>query len=930
MSKNIKKEVVPDELQIYLHTNVPGFQNIVYKPKMTIPDEKSKSVEFNPLVKLKKSVINTIPENVRIREFFVPGLFNSLINAHGMKSTISLKDATKEGYVDNNIDVTLNTIFPVKSVIYINKEPYSIADIHWKQRDWSIKVKPKHIVDSSQVKDPYLYQALIQEEIERGENQIASLTTDVAYGNKYDGPQNPLVAEPSEETNEEITEPETPEQPEKKELLALPPPKQQEQPEKKELLALPAPEQPEKKELLALPPPEQPEKKELLALPAPEQPEKKEMLALPAPEEEEQPEKKELLALPAPEEQEQPEKKELLALPPPEEQEQPEKKELLALPPPEQQEKKETSDAQSITPISVIDDEPVVEPKIEYNKKIVQQVRDLFKSSNYKYLIDSIFQNLDEKSKNLILQNYRETTTTFVQEGTKSISKTAYNDSVDGLQIASNKGGGNCFFIAVADGINYYNFMNQYNKIKIGNYGSGELLITQQVLRQLTYEFIYNTFIKNKSEEDIKEYFEHATVYVDNLNELFKQQLTKITDAENSTKSDEEQNKTENENENENENVSNSIDTITPEQYDEIKLSIYNHNPNYLVTYDPGIPLVIDNYYKPFRLVKEYELKKYILSNHYWGDETAITAIKNKLGLNVMPLEIIGNKEDKSSHQKIIQLSRNYFLDDDWDKYMILLHTPGHFELMQFTFEEKKMGKRNKLITSKTKVTIYNRFRDVNKNPNSRYSPPIYILLSIFGGLFVSLNNQLQQTFTLLPQVFMTIFMAFTKIKDANTPEEINDVDKEKFFKIFLEYFPNAKNTTQSDQQVLTGGVNASRYSYHRSHNYSKHPNKHANKNTHANSLDKDKDIQICYIVDVTLMLKKGKEITDSDISNLTCNRKWNAINKSFSTLVGKTYEMPPDYDNMPSKYNKTKGGFKKTAKIKSINNSKTLKRYKY
>jgi hypothetical protein len=75
-------------------------------------------------------------------------------------------------------------------------------------------------------------------------------------------------------------------------------------------------------------------------------------------------------------------------------------------------------------------------------------------------------------------------------------------------------------------------------------------------------------------------------------------------------------------------------------------------------------------------------------------------------------------------------------------------------------------------------------------------------------------------------------------------------------------------------------------------------------------------------------MLKKGTEITDSDISKLTCNRKWNAINKSFSTLIGKTYEMAPDYDNMPSKYNKTKGGDKKTAKIKYMNNSKTLKRY--
>ena len=58
----------------------------------------------------------------------------------------TLKEATRNGYVDHNITVTLDTIFPVNSIIYINKEPYVIADVQWTKGNWKIDTKSRGII----------------------------------------------------------------------------------------------------------------------------------------------------------------------------------------------------------------------------------------------------------------------------------------------------------------------------------------------------------------------------------------------------------------------------------------------------------------------------------------------------------------------------------------------------------------------------------------------------------------------------------------------------------------------------------------------------------------------------------------------------------------------------------------------------------------
>ena len=136
-------KITPDQLNITIRTSIPGYQKIEYNPSMTIKDIDSKGVQFNALIKLNKTIVDKIPSEYRTKQFFDKGLFNSLLNYNGRNEARSLLQATHLGYIDNNIKVTLDSIFPVNSVIYIGKKPYAIGDVQWTNGDWKIEVKQK-------------------------------------------------------------------------------------------------------------------------------------------------------------------------------------------------------------------------------------------------------------------------------------------------------------------------------------------------------------------------------------------------------------------------------------------------------------------------------------------------------------------------------------------------------------------------------------------------------------------------------------------------------------------------------------------------------------------------------------------------------------------------------------------------------------------
>ena len=96
--------LIPSDLRITINTGVPGFQSIVYKPQMSIPDTKEKKIWFTPLVRLNQRIVDQVPPEYRIKQFFNKGLYESLLRYHGLvpikKEDHELEDAEKEAALD--------------------------------------------------------------------------------------------------------------------------------------------------------------------------------------------------------------------------------------------------------------------------------------------------------------------------------------------------------------------------------------------------------------------------------------------------------------------------------------------------------------------------------------------------------------------------------------------------------------------------------------------------------------------------------------------------------------------------------------------------------------------------------------------------------------------------------------------------------------
>jgi len=132
---------VPSILSITIKTSVPGNQTLYYKPNMSNPANTETKVYFNPLVQLKDSVIQKVPQDMRTKQFFNKGYFQSLVNLHGNQPPITLTDAERKGYIDDNIETTLRTLFPTYGLLYITNKPYSIATVEWQRGEWRIGTK---------------------------------------------------------------------------------------------------------------------------------------------------------------------------------------------------------------------------------------------------------------------------------------------------------------------------------------------------------------------------------------------------------------------------------------------------------------------------------------------------------------------------------------------------------------------------------------------------------------------------------------------------------------------------------------------------------------------------------------------------------------------------------------------------------------------
>lgn len=681
MNKNLTNNIIPDQLNITIRTSVPGYQKIEYKPSMTIKDIDEKSVRFNPLIKLNKSLINKIPAQYKIKQFFNKGLFQSLLNYNGGTPLKNIIQAKYDGYIDNNIKVTLETIFPTNSVIYIGKNPYVIGDIQWTSGDWKLEVKQKkEEIDLNKITDPRLYGELLNEEIIKGVKQLSELPKDSLTGNNYNGP--PVIPSKHELSlkEEELTVKEVIKEPTKEESQELVPFLK----ESKELVPIKQPILPVKQIQL-----NEPVQRTIEEHPT-----------------------------------------NLLQL---------ENKPFI----------QEIPLVEEITPEEEkIHD--IIKENLKYSIEDTKFLTNYFKSNAFYNISNSLYYYFTKQQKNMIIDFYKLTTNTLIKPNTINLNKTAYNNLVDRISIIKTKSDGDCFFEAVATGINIHNMENIQYKITYANYGIKQIF-TIQMLRELVVRYINNFTIEEKNR-----LIEIANFLSDDINKAFEKQIKDLN--------------------------------LTNQEYMENVNAVYFSTDNFLVNKPTSIPIDVNNYYTPFKTVKLNEIERYIKSKDYWANQIAIDAVCNTLKINVITIE---------KNDQLIRIPYLNFKNTRLCKRMcmFLFYKSNHYDLIRFNYnrqliQEKDMIK--KLLNIKKYYTIFN----INHTP-----PPFHILALIFGSYYCNLSDKEKDKFDFYKNI-MEGFNSSIKKNLLNSDEKEYNV----FMKYFNYLFPGSNLFKTNVKQILQGG----------------------------------------------------------------------------------------------------------------------------
>ena len=196
--KKNAESIIPNTLTILIKTRIPNNLRLNYDPSMTVPTSKSHTVYFDPLIKYNKKAILDIPSNAppdsKYTQFFEANQFDSLVNRtlsklFSMQKIRNLEEATKENLINENIQITLSSLFKKNGLFYINKRPYTILDRHWKTNSWEIDTKP-----GSKLMAPYTTLSYT-DAMKEAEDELKALQQ------KYPG-----ATGSSKEKNEEIIE----------------------------------------------------------------------------------------------------------------------------------------------------------------------------------------------------------------------------------------------------------------------------------------------------------------------------------------------------------------------------------------------------------------------------------------------------------------------------------------------------------------------------------------------------------------------------------------------------------------------------------------------------------------------------------------------------------------------------------------------------
>jgi hypothetical protein len=873
--KKQENPIVPDQLNIIIRTSIPGHQQIIYKPSMTIKNIDSKGVQFNPLIKLNKSKIDSIPEDYRIKEFFNKGLFQSLLNYNGALPAKTLTYATANGYVDNNIKVTLDTIFPVNSVIYIDKKPYAIADTQWTKGDWKIEIKQKkEEIDPYKVTDPQLYTQLIRNEIISGEEQLENLPKTVIVGMNYSGTDVASGIKP-----QPILQTQTEKKPESlpvKKDLGVP----------VQTLSPNIIQSSDKKPLLAITP-------SIGTLPPAGTQESKIITT-----------SNESVTKP---------KSQFL----------PSSEQFLTLPAPTNIEELSHEEEKLFN---------TFKETIKINMKHSLEFINHFKKNTYYFIANLIYINFNFNIKKIIVDFYKFTTQPQKYKDSLNLSRKMYNDLCEQVKIIESPSDGDCFFYAVATGINIYNYENQSNKIYYNNYGKTQLF-TINILREIVLRYYQNL------DKDTKDTLMNiGMANVTELNDKFKKSI-----EENFPQ--------------------------TNEEYIERLNTIYISNENFFVYNPMSIPIEVTKYNSPFTLIKEGQISNYIKSKKYWGDQFSMQAICHILNIYIIPIQKDGSKK---LYTLLASLPEQDRIKEICSSKILYLYKKNlHYELIRFKYlkqilDESSINK--KLLNVSKYYTIFK---------TDDMPPPFHIFILIYGSNYLQVDNENKENYGIYKNIMKMIETSVIKILKLNTNTKIVSTFIRSFNGLFLlkksleDYFnitqiKNNSPTYISDgneyieepkindiKDVKSGGQPQYRYpqspygypqspyrypqspyGYPQSpYGYPQSPYRYPQspyryppyQNKFITKKPEDRDSsKIAYLITIDMEVHPGTSLTSEQINESKCNSKYNAIRKSISELTGKPYIIPPIYkQNKDKSINTNEAKFNNTRK--NIGQSKAI-----
>ena len=179
---------IPNTITIYIKTNIYGESFLKLKPSMIDPTNKNNNILFDPLIKLDQNIVDKQGEKTRKAQFLEKPLFNSLITlSESFQPYRTLKQATKEGIIDNNINIMLKTFFKKGNTIYIKNKPYTAINDLWKKGNWKIDTK---LPSSSSLTSQYpvnsiYYQHQMNNSYANAIKELNALPEDVRQGPNF-------------------------------------------------------------------------------------------------------------------------------------------------------------------------------------------------------------------------------------------------------------------------------------------------------------------------------------------------------------------------------------------------------------------------------------------------------------------------------------------------------------------------------------------------------------------------------------------------------------------------------------------------------------------------------------------------------------------------------------------------------------------------